>query len=171
MKYFENLSSMEIVKKQYRKLAMKYHPDRNKDKEAEEIFKAINNEYEKAINIAKENELKKSKSKKEEDFIKNQYKNSSNFRNIIDKLIQLVNINIEICGTWIYINGNTYPIKDYLKEEFGAFWSKSKKCWIISPEGKNFRKTKGYKGKNMSSIRNVYGSEKIKSEGTLLLGK
>ena len=171
MKYFENLSSMEIVKKQYRKLAMKYHPDRNKDKDAEEIFKAINNEYEKAINIAKENELKKSKSKKEEDFIKNQYKNSSNFRNIIDKLIQLVNINIEICGTWIYINGNTYPIKDYLKEEFGAFWSKSKKCWIISPEGKNFRKTKGYKGKNMSSIRNVYGSEKIKSEGTLLLGK
>ena len=171
MKYFENLSSMEIVKKQYRKLAMKYHPDRNKNEDAEEIFKAINNEYEKAINIAKENELKKSKSKKEEDFIKNQYKNSSNFRNIIDKLIQLVNINIEICGTWIYINGNTYPIKDYLKEEFGAFWSKSKKCWIISPEGKNFHKTKGYKGKNMSSIRGIYGSEKIKSEGTLLLGK
>ena len=171
MKYFENLSSMEIVKKQYRKLAMKYHPDRNKDKDAEEIFKAINNEYEKAINIAKENELKKSKTEKEKDFIKNQYKNSSNFRSIIDKLIQLVNINIEICGTWIYINGNTYPIKDYLKEEFGAFWSKSKKCWIISPEGKNFHKTKGYKGKNMSSIRGIYGSEKIKSEGTLLLGK
>ena len=171
MKYFENLSSMEIVKKQYRKLAMKYHPDRNKDKDAEEIFKAINNEYEKALNIAKENELKKSKTEKEKDFIKSQYKNSSNFRSIIDKLIQLVNINIEICGTWLYINGNTYPIKDYLKEEFGAFWSKSKKCWIISPEGKNFHKTKGYKGKNMSLIRNVYGSEKIKSEGTLLLGK
>ena len=171
MKYFENLSSMEIVKKQYRKLAMKYHPDRNKDKDAEEIFKVINNEYEKALNIAKENELKKSKSKKEEDFIKNQYKNSSNFRGIMDKLIQLVNINIEICGTWLYITGDTYPIKDYLKEQFGAFWSKSKKCWIISPEGKNFRKSKGYKGKNMSSIRNVYGSEKIKSEGTLLLGK
>ena len=168
MKYFENLSTMEIVKKQYRKLAMKYHPDRGG---SEEIFKIINNEYEEALNIAKKNELKKTKSKKEEDFIKNQYKNSSNFRNIMDKLIQLVDINIEICGTWLYITGNTYPVKDYLKNEFGAFWSKSKKCWIISPEGKNFRKSRGYKGKNMNSIRNVYGSEKIKSEGTLLLGK
>ena len=171
MKYFKDLTSMEIVKKQYRKLAMKYHPDRNKDKEAEEIFKAINNEYEIAIEHAKENELKNSKDKKQEDFIKSQYKNSSNFRGIMDKLIQLVNINIEICGTWLYITGDTYPVKDYLKEEFGAFWSKSKKCWIISPEGKNFHKSRGYKGKNMSSIRNVYGSEKIKSEGTLLLGK
>lgn len=168
MKYFENLSTMEIVKKQYRKLAMKYHPDRGG---SEEIFKEINNEYEEALNIAKNNELRKTKSKKEEDFIKNQYKNSSNFRGIMDKLIQLVNINIEICGTWLYITGNTYPVKDYLKSEFGAFWSKSKKCWIISPEGKNFRKSRGYKGKNMNSIRNVYGSEKIKSEGTLLLGK
>lgn len=168
MKYFENLSTMEIVKKQYRKLAMKYHPDRGG---SEEIFKEINNEYEEALNIAKNNELRKTKSKKEEDFIKNQYKNSSNFRGIMDKLIQLVNINIEICGTWLYITGNTYPVKDYLKNEFGAFWSKSKKCWIISPEGKNFHKSKGYKGKNMSSIRTVYGSEKIKSEGTLLLGK
>lgn len=169
MKYFKDLSTMEIVKKQYRKLAMKYHPDRKNG--SEEIFKEINNEYEEALNIAKNNELRKTKSKKEEDFIKNQYKNSSNFRGIIDKLIQLVNINIEICGTWLYLTGDTYPIKDYLKNEFGAFWSKSKKCWIISPQGKNFHKSKGYKGKNMNSIRNVYGSEKIKSEGTLLLGK
>ena len=73
------------------------------------------------------------------------------------------------CGTWLYITGDTYPVKEYLKNEFGAFWSKSKKCWCIAPEGKNFRKSKGFKGRNMSSIRNTYGSNKIKSEGTLLL--
>ena len=60
-------------------------------------------------------------------------------------------------------------VKEYLKNEFGAFWSKSKKCWCIAPEGKSFRKSKGFKGRNMSSIRNTYGSNKIKSEGTLLL--
>ena len=97
------------------------------------------------------------------------YKNSSNFRKTIDKLIQLVNINIEICGTWLYVTGNTYPVKEYLKNEFGAFWSKSKKCWCIAPEGKNFRKSRSFKGRNMNSIRNTYGSNKIKSEGTLLL--
>ena len=46
MKYFKDLNSMEAVKKQYRKLAMKYHPDRGGD---EETFKQINNEYEQAM--------------------------------------------------------------------------------------------------------------------------
>lgn len=58
MKYFENLETMEEVKKQYRKLAMKFHPDKGGD---EEIFKAINNEYEEAIEYAKQNELRKTK--------------------------------------------------------------------------------------------------------------
>ena len=166
MKYFKDLNSMEAVKKQYRKLAMKYHPDRGGN---EEIFKAINNEYEEAMEIAKANETKKAKTKKEEDFIKSQYMNSKNFRSKIDKLILLDNIVIEICGTWLYISGKgTYNHKEYLKNEFGAFWSKSKKCWCISPQGKNFRKSRGYKGKNMSDIRNIYGSTKIKSEGTIL---
>ena len=86
MKYFKDLNSMEAVKKQYRKLAMKYHPDRGGN---EEVFKQINNEYEQAMEQAKINETKKAKTKKEEDFIKAQYTNSKNFRNIIDKLIVL----------------------------------------------------------------------------------
>ena len=166
MKYFKDLNSMEAVKKQYRKLAMKYHPDRGGD---EETFKQINNEYEEAMEIAKANETKKAKTKKEEDFIKSQYTNSKNFRSIIDKLIVLEGIEIEITGTWLWLRGNTYKYKEYLKSEFNAQWSKSKKCWFISPEGKNFRKTRGYKGKSMSSIRSTYGSTKIKSEGTILI--
>ena len=166
MKYFKDLNSMEAVKKQYRKLAMKYHPDRGGN---EEVFKQINNEYEEAMEIAKANETKKAKTKKEEDFIKSQYTNSKNFRNIIDKLIVLEGIEIEITGTWLWLRGNTYKYKEYLKSEFNAQWSKSKKCWFISPEGKNFRKTRGYRGKSMSSIRNTYGSTKIKSEGTILI--
>ncbi len=34
------------IKQAYRKLAMKYHPDRNKDPKAEEIFKKIKSAYE-----------------------------------------------------------------------------------------------------------------------------
>ena len=165
MKYFKDLNSMEAVKKQYRKLAMKYHPDRGGN---EEVFKQINNEYEQAMEQAKINETKKAKTKKEEDFIKSQYMNSKNFREKIDKLIVLEGIEIEITGTWLWLRGNTYKYKEYLKSEFNAQWSKSKKCWFISPN-KDFRKTRGYKGKNMSDIRNIYGSTKIKSEGTILI--
>ena len=51
MDYYEVLgikkdSSTQDIKKAYRKLAMKYHPDRNKgDKEAEEKFKKISEAY------------------------------------------------------------------------------------------------------------------------------
>ena len=43
----ERSASEEDIRKAYRKLAMKYHPDRNpNDKEAEERFKEINEAYE-----------------------------------------------------------------------------------------------------------------------------
>ncbi|MGB5884413.1 MAG: DnaJ domain-containing protein, partial [Desulfobulbales bacterium] len=51
MDYYEVLgikkdSSAQDIKKAYRKLAMKYHPDRNKgDKEAEEKFKKLSEAY------------------------------------------------------------------------------------------------------------------------------
>src|SRR5271170_7014382 len=38
-------ASAEQIKGAYRELAMKYHPDRNKDKNAEEKFKEINEAY------------------------------------------------------------------------------------------------------------------------------
>jgi DnaJ-class molecular chaperone len=39
-------ASADEIKKAYRKLALEYHPDRNKSKEAEEKFKEINRAYE-----------------------------------------------------------------------------------------------------------------------------
>lgn len=39
-------AAQDEVKKAYRKLARKYHPDVNKDKEAEERFKELSEAYE-----------------------------------------------------------------------------------------------------------------------------
>lgn len=42
----DSAASQEDIKKAYRNLAVKYHPDKNKDKLAEEKFKEINEAYE-----------------------------------------------------------------------------------------------------------------------------
>ncbi|MGX7582548.1 DnaJ C-terminal domain-containing protein [Candidatus Vidania fulgoroideorum] len=61
MNYYEILginenASEEEIKKAYRRLAMKYHPDKNPgDKNAEEKFKEIKNAYEKLTNKTNEN--------------------------------------------------------------------------------------------------------------------
>ena len=38
-------ASADDLKKAFRRLAMKYHPDRNKDDRAEEMFKKVNEAY------------------------------------------------------------------------------------------------------------------------------
>ena len=38
-------ASDEDIKKAFRKLAMEYHPDRNKREDAEELFKEVNEAY------------------------------------------------------------------------------------------------------------------------------
>jgi molecular chaperone DnaJ len=48
-------ASKEEIKKAYRKLALQYHPDRNKDPAAAERFKEINHAY--AILSGKEKEV------------------------------------------------------------------------------------------------------------------
>lgn len=144
-KFFQFGLTEEELKKQYKKLAKQYHPDNGGDSE---IMKAINNEFEKYTSFGEGNS---------KDTTSNNSTSRNNFTNIINSIINY-NIEIEICGSWIWLTGDTYSIKEELKN-LGFRWSSSKKKWYYTEQ----EKSKTRFTQDMDKIRLKYGSEVIHS--------
>ena len=118
MNYFKNVTSLNDLKKEYRKLAKKYHPDCNST-DTNQTMKNINRQYKLLFE-----QLKHTKNTTTNENNKNE--NAYTFMNIINEYIKYQNMNIDIVGSWIWIDGNVYEIKNQLKET-GSKWSKNKR--------------------------------------------
>ena len=155
--FFKNIKSIEDLKEQYHKLIKQYHPDVN-DTDTTEQMKQINAEYKelhkkfKNIHRAENGGTYESKQQTTE--------TPEEFIEILNKIIHLDGIEIEICGRWIWISGNTYPNKTQLKEAGCRFASK-KKMWYWHPADAECR---GNGKTTIEDIRNKYGSVGIKTE-------
>ena len=149
MRFFSNCSNLAELKAEYRRLAKIHHPDRGGDTET---MKAINNEYEKAF------ELLKNAHNAQADDAHKTTETPQEFIEIINKLLKLDGLNIELCGSWLWIGGNTREHKDSLKEA-GCRWSSSKKLWYWhhKEEGSRWHKGKA----TIGEIRAKYGSQHI----------
>lgn len=162
MKYFEHCKTLDELKKEYRRLAMQHHPDVGGDLET---MKAINNEYAARFEILKgqhnaraaDDETGKTYATTEapEEFIA-----------IIENLLRLDGLEVELCGSWLWIGGNTREHKDELKAA-GCRWSSSKKLWYWRHAEDGHRWHKG--NKTMSQIRTKYGSQTYRSGGAARL--
>ncbi|PEV89704.1 molecular chaperone DnaJ, partial [Bacillus cereus] len=97
MKFFQSVTTLEELKKQYKKLAKKHHPDCGGK---HEDFIALKKEYDRLFEQLHSN---------------SGTQNNGAYQNIIDELIKY-DIEIEIIGTWIWVTGNTYSLKTELKE-------------------------------------------------------
>ena len=80
--------------------------------------------------------------------------------------IDIDELEIEVCGNWIWIGGNTYKNKAAIKE-LGCFWAKAKKLWYWKPTDYSGGKRK--KTLEMSEIRYRYGSDVFQSRGQKVL--
>jgi len=118
MNYFKNVNSLNDLKKEYRKLAKQYHPDCNST-DTNQVMKNINRQYKLLFE-----QLKHTKNTTDNE--NNQYENVHTFMNIINEYIKYQNMNIDIVGSWLWIDGNTYTIKDKSKET-GSKLSKNKR--------------------------------------------
>ena len=142
------IKDLDSLKKQYLKLAKKYHPDSGGTTVQ---FQKLQDEYEKLLQAT----LRGSKLNEEEKA--NEIVIDKEIRAIIDQLVNLENLNVELIGKWLWISGNTYPIKDVLKSAGLIFIKKQGVAyWVFKGvESTSRGKT------DMEDIRKKYGSHKI----------
>lgn len=162
MKYFKNIQSKEQLRNEWKTLAKKYHPDLNKGID-DSTMKAINAEYD--ILVARFNESECA----DVDY-KGQY-SASDLNELekellaqIVKVIGLENVTIEIIGTWLWISGDTFAVKEYLMS-IGFKFSGSKKAWYWFSGIENMKKKPRYSFcKNLDEVKSKHSHTKVENE-------
>ena len=105
MKYFKNINTLEELRKQYKELLKKYHPDNATG--STEATQEINAEYDKLFKVLKDKHDSKSADGKEgnatTDFNNTKYDFTEDIklREMLGKIIGFEGITIEIIGAWI----------------------------------------------------------------------
>lgn len=166
MRYFNNVNTLEELRKQYKELLKKYHPDnpngstkatQEVNAEYDILFKTLKDRHEHKTEQASDTDSKTNYNNMKYDFSEDE-----KLREVLQSIITLQNINIEIVGCWIWVDGNTYEHKDALKA-LGFKWAREKKKWYFHTEA--FKK-RSYKKLSMEDIRNYYGSTEVQTEAT-----
>ncbi len=140
------------VLKAYRIKAMQYHPDhKNGDLE---LMKLVNIAFQalEAINFQwttdEATEGQKTRPLTE------------TMAGLWDKIKHYQGITGEIIGSWLWVTGSTYSIKDQLKG-LGFRFAHGKKAWYYHES--NWRK-RSRKEFNLAELRNMWGSEGLENE-------
>ena len=165
-KHFDNISTLEELRKQYKELLKIHHPD-NGGNVSE--MQEINSEYDRMFKILKDqhenNNADQANTNTDYNNMKYDFAEDEKLREMLNKIIHFNSIDIELVGAWIWLSGNTYSCKKELKE-LGFKWAKQKKMWYWHSEA--FRK-KSRKTLSMDDIRSYYGSTEVKNVNKMVL--
>ena len=145
----------DIVQQAYRRAAMKYHPDRNPAGLI--MMKAVN-----AARLALA------------DFVGNlnhaeaAASYGGDLNDAITSLLYCVGLDLEICGAWLWVTGETGSHKDTIKafstdSENRFRWHSKKLAWYFAPN--DFKGRRRFRGNaNMDDIRDRYGSAHVQTQ-------
>jgi len=120
MKFFEDIKTLDELRKEYRRLAMLHHPDKGGDTR---LMQIINEQYEKLSKKLINGNTDFSQGRKDYE-----HQVSEEIIQRLDKIIFLQGIDIELIGSWIWVTGNTFAVRETLKTE-GFKFSHPKAAW------------------------------------------
>jgi hypothetical protein len=142
-------ATLEMIKMCYRRACSMFHPDRNPA--GLEMMKLVNAAYESLQNYVSQPEDGR-------DYMKEQNYGDD----INDALNAIINLglHIEVCGSWLWVSGDTRTHKETLKAA-GFKWAPKKAMWHFRPDDyKSFSRGKY----SMDEIRAIHGSQVIKAK-------
>lgn len=153
MNYFTHCKTLDDLKAEYRRLAKQNHPDLG---ESTEEMQRINAAYAEAFD-----RLQKQHNASHDEWHQST-EAPEDFINIVDELVKLDGLEVELCGSWLWIGGNTREHKEKLKS-LGCRWCSKKKLWSRQHEEDGSRH---YRGKcTIDEIRTKYGSQVFAADG------
>ena len=162
MAYFNNITTLEQLRKQYRDLLKIHHPDNGGNVSQ---MQEINAEYDKLFKDKHDsnttgNNNSDSNAKADYNNMKYDFTEDVKLREMLNKIIGFNGITIEVCGNWIWAF-DSYAYHKELKE-LGFRYAKNKRAWYWHSE--TFRK-RSHKSLSMDDIRSYYGSTEVETGG------
>lgn len=145
-------STRQLIKAMYRQACSKYHPDRNPA--GLEMMKLVNAAYEALSDVVNGGEFDKSLNDEA----------SSHASDLGDEMNAALNVvidlglEIEICGSWIWVSGDTKPHREVLKSA-GYRWAPKKLMWSFCGGERTSSRGKF----SMEDIRSKHGSVGVKA--------
>ncbi|MCM1219838.1 MAG: J domain-containing protein [Lachnospiraceae bacterium] len=156
MKWFKGTDSLNDLRKRYRKLVVKHHPDNGG---SEDAIKEINAEYDILFKRMKEDYEHADTYHSATDKQKQQYdwQKDAQIREVIMQLSRFKDITVEIIGVWIWVS-NCYEYRKELKE-LGFRFARQKQMWYLHFD--DYHKFSS-RPASMNYIRAKYGSVEVK---------
>jgi hypothetical protein len=151
MKWFKECETLEDVKALYKRLAKQHHPDLGGDTAT---MQEINKEY--AFASAKA--IQGANLSDEE--TEREILSSEAYRNAVERVVHLEGITLELVGYWLWVTGNTYPVRQTLKAA-GFLFASKKLAWYFRTA--EYKVSNGGK-KSLDEIRDKYGSEVLNED-------
>lgn len=146
---FSGLNNVNDIKQRYRQMCFACHPDVGGSDEA---MKELNRLYQEAL-AGCDGFSEKGDDGKEHTY----HYNADIEKGLMDKIdellkMRLTGIQIMLVGYWIWISGNTRPVKERLKEA-QCRWHGKRGMWYWHDEGYRSR----YSKKDFGAICKLYG--------------
>ena len=160
--FFASCIKVQEIKDTFRKLAFEFHPDRPGGNTA--IMQEINRQYHASLKAMHESTTIDETGKE-----RRYYYNESTESELMEKInellaLRLENIDIRLIGLYIWVTGETKPVKDRIKSVAGMGYNSKRPAWFY--KAKCLAKYKPrYSGKSLDDLAEKYGSSRYASKG------